>query len=89
MTDERLEHLKALRTLELARAAKRIHDHYDTLERGEVPQQLGRRIFDRRVPEMPWVVDTARPARCRVADMADMDLHLSADSLPDAHWVEP
>ena len=49
---EVLDHLRCLRAMEHARAAKRIDDHYDLLERGETPDTkhpLGRRTHDRRM----------------------------------------
>ena len=49
---EVLDHLRCLRAMEHARAAKRIDDHYDMLERGEAPDPqhpLGRRTHDRRM----------------------------------------
>lgn len=49
---ERINHLRCLRAMEHARADKRIDDHYDALERGEVHDPghpLGRRMHDRRM----------------------------------------
>lgn len=47
----RKDHLNALRAIELARASKRINDHYDRMILGQAPEQLGRRIFDRRASD--------------------------------------
>ena len=75
------EHLNALRALELVRASKRIHDHYDQLLRCEKPERMGRRMMDRRVMDRT-PADAALASRFvqrPVSDMQDMDLHLSAD----------
>lgn len=73
---QRLDRLRALRDLQIAIALKTIHAHYDALERGEEPPQLGRRIFDRRGADHTQPVRIApRP----VPDMADVDLHLSVE----------
>ena len=50
----RKDHLNALRAIELARASKRINDHYDKLLLGELPTQLSRRVFDRRTNDLAW-----------------------------------
>ena len=90
---ERKEHIEALRTLEHARAKKRIDDYYDARLRGEEPTQLGRRMFDRRSNSWPplvarfsndrrdnsWSALAARftPVK-QPGDMADVNLHLSS-----------
>lgn len=76
---KRLADLRALRELQIAMALKTIHAHYDALERGDEPPQLGRRIFDRRT-DTSWTGRAARPAPQPLSDMADMDLHLSVES---------
>jgi hypothetical protein len=45
---KRLADLAALREMQITIALKTINDHYDALEQGKEPAQLGRRIFDRR-----------------------------------------
>lgn len=41
------------------------------------------------VRDLPSAYQGMRQVQRRVADMDAIDLHLSADSLPDAHWIEP
>lgn len=76
---KRIQNLRILRDLQIAMAFKTIHAHYDALERGDEPPQLGRRIFDRRT-DTSWTGRAARPAPQPLSDMADMDLHLSVES---------
>lgn len=71
---ERKEHIEALRTLEHARAKKRINDHYDALIRGESPEHPHRRVFDRR---SSWS-SLARFTAAQPSDMDDVNLHLSS-----------
>jgi len=73
---QRIDRLRALRDLQIAIALKTIHAHYDALERGDEPPQLGRRIFDRRGADP---VQPIRFAPRPVPDMADVDLHLSVE----------
>lgn len=71
------EHVNALRAIELARADKRINDHYDKLLIGGEPERLGRRIFDRRSFDATRTYPVSRATRRPVADMHDIDLRLS------------
>jgi hypothetical protein len=48
---KRLADLRALRELQITIALKTINDHYDALEQGKEPAQLGRCIFDRRASD--------------------------------------
>ena len=73
---KRIADLRVLRDLQVATALSVINKHYDALERGEEPPQLGRRIFDRRDPN--WAPLAARFAPIKQpSDMADVNLHLS------------
>lgn len=71
---ERKEHIEALRTLEHARAKKRINDHYDAMIRGESPEHPHRRMVDRR---SSWSSLARFAAVPQPSDMADVNLHLS------------
>lgn len=53
---KRIADLRTLRELQIATALSVINKHYDALERGEEPPQLGRRIFDRRSNSWPPLV---------------------------------
>ena len=71
---ERKEHIEALRTLEHARAKKRIDDMYDAMLRGESPDHPHRRVFDKR---SSWSSLARFTAAQQPPDMADVNLHLS------------
>lgn len=75
----RKDHLNALRAIELARASKRINDHYDRMILGEPVDRLGRHIFDRRNADHSWSGQATRFIQRPVGDMRDVDLHLSAE----------
>ena len=73
---KRIQNLRILRDLQIAMAFKTINTHYDALEQGKEPPQLGRRLFDRRDASVGYL--HTRTAPQPVADMGDVDLHLSA-----------